>query len=77
MQTDTPDIMALIAQAPWREAVTYRYTWPHEYVVVKKDRQQDLLAAFCTRIACGEESSAGSSVREGSISSWASTSTGR
>lgn len=46
--------MALIARAPWREAVTYRDTWPHEYVIVKKDSQQDLLAAFCARIARGE-----------------------
>ena len=23
----------LIARAPWREAVTYRDTWPHEYVL--------------------------------------------
>ena len=46
--------MALIARAPWREAVTYRGTWPHEYVVVKKDGQQALLAAFCDRIARGE-----------------------
>ena len=50
----TPDIMALIAQDPWREAVTYKDTWPHEYVVVEKDGQQDLLAAFCERIARGE-----------------------
>ena len=48
------DIMDLIARAPWREAVTYRDTWPHEYVVVKKDGQQELLAAFCERIARGE-----------------------
>ena len=46
--------MALIAQAPWREAVTYRDSWPHEYVVIKRDRQHDLLAAFCERIARGE-----------------------
>ena len=44
------DIMALIARAPWREAVTYRKTWPHEYVVVKRDGQQALLTAFCERI---------------------------
>ena len=25
-----PDLMTLIARAPWREAVTYRETWPHE-----------------------------------------------
>lgn len=54
MELRLPDIMALIARAPWREAVTYRDTWPHEYVVVKKDRQEALLAAFCERIARGE-----------------------
>ncbi|WP_419950139.1 hypothetical protein [Candidatus Palauibacter sp.] len=49
-----PDIMELIARAPWREAVTYRDTWPHEYVVSRKHRQQELLAAFCERIRRGE-----------------------
>ena len=49
-----PHIMELIAKAPWREAVTYRDTWPHEYVVVKKDGQEELLAAFCERIQRGE-----------------------
>ena len=48
------EIMELIAEAPWREAVTYRDTWPHEYVVVKKDCQEKLLAAFCERIGRGE-----------------------
>ena len=48
------DIMGLISRAPWREAVTYRKSWPHEYVVIKKDGQQELLAAFCARIAAGE-----------------------
>ena len=48
------DIMALIAKAWWREAVTYRHTWPHEYVLVKKDNQQELLAAFRARIERGE-----------------------
>ena len=33
---DKPNIMELIALAPWREAVTYRKSWPHEYVVIKK-----------------------------------------
>ena len=47
-------IMELIRRAPWREAITYRATWPHEYVMAKKDRQQELLAAFCARIAQGE-----------------------
>ena len=49
-----PDIMELIARAPWREAVTYRDTWPHEYIVSQKDGQQELLAAFCERIGRGE-----------------------
>lgn len=49
-----PHIMELIASAPWREAVTYRETWPHEYVVVSRDGQQELLAAFCERISRGE-----------------------
>ena len=53
-QMGAHDIMALIARAPWREAVTYRDTWPHEYVVIKKDGQEELLAAFCERIARGE-----------------------
>ena len=47
--------MALIGRAPWREAVTYRDTWPHEYVVIKKDGQEDLLAAFCERISRRED----------------------
>ena len=54
LESHTPGIMELIDQAPWREAVTYRDTWPHEYVVVKKDRQEQLLAAFCARVAQGE-----------------------
>ena len=54
LESHTPGIMELIHRAPWREAVTYRDTWPHEYVVVKKDRHEKLLAAFCARIAQGE-----------------------
>ena len=49
-----PHIMELIANAPWREALTYLDTWPHEYVVVNRDGQQELLAAFCERISRGE-----------------------
>ena len=48
------DIMASIARAPWREAVTYRHSWPHEYVVVNKDGQEALVAALCDRIGAGE-----------------------
>lgn len=49
-----PHITELIANAPWREAITYRETWPHEYVVANRDGQQELLAAFCERISRGE-----------------------
>ena len=44
----------LIEKAPWREAVTYRDTWPHEYVVSEKDGQRELLAAICDRFHAGE-----------------------
>ena len=44
----------LIAQAPWREASTYRETWPHEYVVIKKDKQEKLLTEVCKRFCAGE-----------------------
>ena len=52
--TQTDNIMPLIAEAPWREAVSYRETWPHKYVVIKKDGQLELLAAFVDRIRWGE-----------------------
>ena len=35
----------LIERAPWREAITYRHTWPHEYVLLQKDNQRELLEA--------------------------------
>ena len=54
MESHASEIMDLIARAPWREAVTFRDTWPHEYVVIKKDCQQELLAEFCARIVQGE-----------------------
>ena len=44
----------LIARAPWREAVTYRDTWPHEYVLSGKDGQRELLDAICARFRAGE-----------------------
>ena len=47
-------IVKLIESAPWREAVTYRETWPHEYVVIKKDGQEDLLTEVCRRFCAGE-----------------------
>ena len=44
----------LIAAAPWREAVTYRDTWPHEYVLLQRDGQRTLVEAVCRRICDGE-----------------------
>ena len=44
----------LISRASWREAVTYRHTWPHEYVLSEKDGQQELLGAICDRFRAGE-----------------------
>ena len=44
----------LIAHAPWREAVTYRDTWPHEYVLSEKDGQRELLMAIYARFQDGE-----------------------
>ena len=44
----------LIQIAPWREAITYRDTWPHEYVLTEKDGQQELLEAVCKRFRAGE-----------------------
>ena len=47
-------LMELIDKAPWREAVTYRETWPHEYVLLEKDSQQELFAAMIPRFKDGE-----------------------
>ena len=44
----------LIDRAPWREAVTYRVTWPHVYVLSEKDEQQELLNAIYARFRDGE-----------------------
>ena len=44
----------LIAAAPWREAVTYRDTWPHVYVLLQRDGQRTLFEAVCRRICDGE-----------------------
>ena len=44
------ELTELIARAPWREAVTYRDTWPHEYVLLQKDDQRELLEAVCQRL---------------------------
>ena len=33
----TSSLTELIARAPWCEAITYRDSWPHEYVLSQKD----------------------------------------
>lgn len=50
----TLTLTELIARAPWREAVTYRDTWPHEYVLSDKDDQGELFDAVCERFRAGE-----------------------
>ena len=47
-------ITKLIGRAPWREAVTYRKTWPHEYVLSRKDDQRELIELVCARFRAGE-----------------------
>ena len=54
MVTNRPTLMGLIENAPWREAVTYRETWPHEYVLLRKDNQRDLFAVVARRFKDGE-----------------------
>lgn len=44
----------LISSAPWREAVTYRDSWPHEYVLSRKDGQRELFKVVCARLRAGE-----------------------
>ena len=44
----------MIDSAPWREAVTYRETWPHEYVLLQKDGQRELMVAVRDRMKAGE-----------------------
>lgn len=44
----------MIDRARWREAVTYRETWPHEYVLSEKDGQTELLDAIRERFRAGE-----------------------
>ncbi len=44
----------LIAAAPWREAVTFRETWPHEYVLLQKDGERQLMRTVWQRMRDGE-----------------------
>ena len=41
MDMERVSISELISRATWREAVTYRDTWPHEYVLTERDAQQE------------------------------------
>lgn len=49
-----PTLRQLIDGAPWREAVTYRNTWPHEYVLSITDDQWDLVDLIRERFRNGE-----------------------
>ena len=44
----------LIDRAQWREAVTYRDSWPHEYVLSRKDGQRELFEEVRARMRAGE-----------------------
>ena len=48
------ELTELIGNALWREAVTYRDTWPHEYVLLQKDGQRALMEAVRDRMKAGE-----------------------
>ncbi len=50
----TAKLTDLISRAPWREAVTYRDTWPHEYVLSIRDGQRELQDAIYARFLDGE-----------------------
>ena len=47
-------LVELIDRAPWREAVQFRDTWSHEYVLLQRDHQHDLFQAVCERFLSGE-----------------------
>ena len=47
-------LTALIAAAAWREAVTFRETWPHEYVLLKKDGERELMQVACQSVRDGQ-----------------------
>lgn len=48
------ELTELIVNAPCREIITYRDTWPHEKVFSGKDGQQDLLEAVVALFSAGE-----------------------
>ena len=49
-----PTLMIFIKRAHWREAVTWRETWPHKYVFVRCHNQPPLMEAICRRLIDGE-----------------------
>lgn len=44
----------LIAAAPWREAAIYGNIWSHDYVVLQKGDQRELLEAVSEMVCDGE-----------------------
>ena len=47
-------LTGIIDRALWREGVTYRDTWPHEYVLTDKDNQREILDAIFARFRADE-----------------------
>ena len=47
-------LVELIEKAPWREAITFRKTFPHEYVYLIKNKQAELYLEICKRMCDGE-----------------------
>ena len=47
------ELTKFIARATGREAVTYRDTWPHEYVLAEWDGQQGILQVVCQQFRSG------------------------
>ncbi len=44
----------VIGRAPWRKAVTYRHSSPHEYVLSRLDGQRELFEMIWARLRAGE-----------------------
>ena len=54
-QINTTNIVDLIEKAQWREATTYRETWPHEYIMSHDDLSYiKIFKIFIERFKKGE-----------------------
>ena len=66
----------LLDRAPWREAVQFRDTWPHEYIRLRRDNQHDLSRPYVNGFSTAKGSRAGSSPWTTSTCSSVTTNTG-